>query len=115
MLIDCISHYHYQLISYFLDAYIEVDESLCLRSLQLHPLGIVRPFNKQNAKYECSVNRRCTGIKPYGWDNDIKIMRFQLCLDSIYTSAAWDKNDKEVDKVFKKATSYGMCTSLKLA
>ena len=97
----------------FLDAYVEVGESSCVRRFQLDRLGRNHLFEKQNAKHECSANRRCVGIEPSyegegSFDHDASL--FKLCLDSIYSSTAWDKYEKLVKTVFKKTTSWGMCT-----
>ena len=82
----------------------EVEGGRCLRREQ-DRIGNDRKFTKQNAKEECSKNKRCVGIEFAGVDDNYE--RFKLCLDSIYKSTAWDKYEKLTNLVFKKAHNYG--------
>ena len=94
------------MLTIFLDAYIEIKGSSCRRRLR-GPWGIDRKFIKQNAKDECSKNRRCIGIVLDASNNNV------LCLDSVHRNTAWDEYGKLVKQVFRKAKTYGKCTSRK--
>ena len=87
----------------------EAEGSRCLRREQ-DTIGNGRKFTKQNAKEDCSQNKRCVGIEtigekdkddPYGGDV------FKLCLDSIYQSTARDKYNNLDSRVLQKEASYG--------
>ena len=71
----------------------EVEGGRCLRREQ-DPIGNDRKFAKQNAKEECSKNKRCVGIETIGEkdkDDPYGGNIYKLCLDSIYRSTDWDK------------------------
>ena len=90
------------------DAYIEVDGSHCLRTMQGYvardgTLGDLT-FDIGRAFDECSENRRCVGIEHIRTSGPKK--SFVACLDSIYTSTASDKYNGLTNQLLKKVSSY---------
>ena len=83
----------------------EVKGSRCLRREQYkYAHDGERILTSQNAKDECSKNKRCVGIEPLGIIEPLN-QRFKICLDSIYRSTAWDKYEKSNNQVLKKEES----------
>ena len=101
-------------VSSTLDAYIELDGTFCVKREQVKAGneydirdgvsdGIVdRELDIIHAKEECSKNPRCIGIK-----SQINYEFFNLCLDSIYKSTAFDKYTRIENYVYKKMQNYG--------
>ena len=91
------------------DAYTKLDGTFCLRREQVKvkknrvysPDGFAdRDLDIIHAKEECSKNQRCVGIER-------RPEFFNLCLDSIYTSTAFDKYKTIENYVYKKMQNYG--------
>ena len=69
-----------------------------------------RTFVKDQAIEECSNNKRCVGIEYLGEKFGRKF--FAACLDSIYTSTFWNKNQKS-NTLLLKRLSHGKCARMK--
>ena len=93
----------------------EVEGSRCLRREQAYlfdqmPYYISdRTLLIQNAKDACSKNIRCIGIQFKKLDVVHNNALFSLCLDTIYSSSAYDIYNKSNSQVLKKVEGYGMC------
>ena len=87
----------------------EVHGSHCLRTLRGGDFfGGERRFAIDQAMDECSKNKRCLGIeKVEDQFFSFGITLFRVCMDSIYTSIAWDKYENRTNQLFKKISSYG--------
>ena len=94
---------------FVLDAYVEVENSRCLRTEQ--DSNGVRKLISRNAKDECSKNMRCVGIEPFDGQQYRGRILFKLCLDAIYTTTPQDRYRKLTNKVFKKKENYGTYTA----
>ena len=84
-----------------LDAYIRLAGSFCLRYID-NIYEEERPFDISNAKEECSKNPRCVGIEYVGDKQS-----YFMCLDSIYTSTAFDKYNDPYRYLYRKLENHG--------
>ena len=78
----------------------------CLRR-QLDSKYFDRRFDMNHAKEECSKNKRCVGIESLRVQSKLF---FNLCLDSIYKSLAWDRYENITNYLYKKVDTYGKYT-----
>ena len=65
-----------------------------------------REFDVKHAKDECSKNQRCVGIEGRQSNSQLDSF-FNLCLDSIYISTAFDKYTNTHTYVYKKLENHG--------
>ena len=95
----------------YYDAYLEISGSRCLRTDKINRAFNAIPDGIMTIDYaqeECSKNQRCVGIEYVfsSWtDRGLKKF-YQFCLDSIYTSTAWDKYENITNQVYKKVEDY---------
>ena len=103
--------------SFVSDAYIEENDSNCLRRQQYSDDDLAlmnsdarhgfRELVIDAAKDECSKNRRCVGIEHVKDQHRFGTKTFILCLDATYTSTAWDKYENSTNILFRKTGSHG--------
>ena len=106
--------HHMLHICHLSDAYIKLYGSHCLRTLNSKPSKFFaelnyydRRFDMNHAKEECSKNERCVGIESLRVQSKLF---FNLCLDSIYKSLAWDRYENITNHLYKKVDTYGRYT-----
>ena len=94
------------------DAYIKSYGSHCLRIGQeikgsSKYVEFDRRLDINHAKEECSKSKICLGLEPI---LVLSKLYFKMCLDSIYTSLAWDRYKNATSYLYKKVDTYGKYT-----